>query len=162
MKRRPAKASWFILLTLLLALALTILPLPAWAAWIRPLWVLMVLSYWAIALEHRVSVGYALVCGILLDVLQGTTFGEHSFALIICIFIIDRLRLKIRMSSMMQQAVVVGMVVLLHQLIIVCMQSLFAEPITSFLFWLSSITSAIFWPWVFILLRDGRRRFKVS
>jgi rod shape-determining protein MreD len=48
---------WVVLMTLLIALLLSILPLPDFANWARPLWVMMVLCYWTIALEYRIGMG---------------------------------------------------------------------------------------------------------
>ena len=50
---------WVIILSFLLALMLTAIPLPIWAQAWRPAWVAMVLIYWCVALPERIGVLYA-------------------------------------------------------------------------------------------------------
>lgn len=162
MKKRPARGTWVIIFSLIVAVICTIIPLPDWAAWFRPLWVLMVLSYWALALDSRIGIGIAWLMGILLDILQSTVFGEHSLVLCLCIFVIIWLKRKLRMLPLWQQALFMVILAFLYQVIIYSLQAIMGQAIQSFLFWLSIVSTGIFWPWLFILLRDCRRRFKVS
>ncbi len=67
--------NWVIVLSLLIALVLTLLPLPPWAAPYRPDWVALALIYWCLALPERVSVGIGWSMGLLLDGLSGTLLG---------------------------------------------------------------------------------------
>ncbi len=48
---------WAIPLTFIVALALTVVPLPDWAAPWRPQWLAMTLIYWSMALPRRIGVG---------------------------------------------------------------------------------------------------------
>jgi rod shape-determining protein MreD len=162
MKKIITHGTWVIVLSIIIAVVFTIIPLPTWATWLRPLWLLMVLSYWALALENRIGMGVIWLLGILLDILQSTIFGEHSLVLCCCVFIIIKLKRKIRMSPLWQQACFISLLALFYQLIIVIVQSITGKPVSSLLFWLSIFTTGLFWPWVFVLLRDCRRRFRVS
>ena len=76
-----------IVVTLCIAMLLTILPMPDWARPFRPQWVTLVLLYWAIALPHRIGVGSGFLVGIVLDVLTGTLLGQHALGLTIVTFI---------------------------------------------------------------------------
>jgi rod shape-determining protein MreD len=149
-----------IALSILIAILLTILPLPTWANYARPLWVLMVMAYWALAFDNKVSVGMAFGLGILQDILSGTLFGEHAVALIICVFIVCKLRKQIRFFPVLQQAIVIALLSVIYQLIIFIIQLMLGEVLAG-LYWLSILTTAIFWPWTFIILRDIRRRFNI-
>ena len=64
--------------TLLIALILAMLPMPDWTIWLRPVWVLMVLIYWAMMIPYQVSVGTAWLTGLVVDLLNGTLLGEHA------------------------------------------------------------------------------------
>ena len=65
----PASGRIWIWISILLALCLSILPLPFQVEPVRPDWLAMWIIYWALALPHRTNVGSAWVAGLLLDVL---------------------------------------------------------------------------------------------
>ncbi len=160
--KKSSRGNWVIVLSLLLAVFLTILPLPTWATWSRPLWVLMVLCYWVLALDEKISVGIAWLIGILLDILGGTVFGEHALVMCLSIFILLKIKKQVRMFPLWQQAVVILLLSALYQGIIYLIQGILGNPPATILYWISIVTTAIFWPWVFIILRDTRLRFKVT
>src|SRR5689334_20324828 len=101
-----------ILISLLIALMLMLLPMPAWAAWMRPVWVLMVLIYWTIAVPYRVNTGIAFVMGLLIDLLTGTLLGEHALALTVVIYFVARLHMRLRMYPLIQQSMSIFIFVL--------------------------------------------------
>ncbi len=155
--------NWFaICTTLLIALVLALLPMPDWAMWARPAWVLLVLIYWAMVVPTRVSVGVAWVMGCLLDLLYGTLLGEHALALTVVIYFVARLHIRLRMYPMLQQGLSVCMFVLLYQFILYCVQGFIGDLPSSHLYWLSSFTSMLLWPWLFVLMRDCRQWFRVT
>jgi rod shape-determining protein MreD len=45
--------------TFLVALMLTLLPMPEWTVWARPAWVLLALIYWSMYTPYIVNVGVA-------------------------------------------------------------------------------------------------------
>ena len=65
-------------LTILIALILMLIPLPEWAHSLRPEWLVLVLIYWTMALPHRVGIGTAFCCGLLLDVLRGADAAMYD------------------------------------------------------------------------------------
>lgn len=151
-----------ITMTLLMALVLAMLPMPDWTIWLRPAWVLMVLIYWAMNVPLRVSIGTAWFVGLIVDLLNGTLLGEHALAYTAVIYVVSRMHIRLRMYPMLQQGLSVGMFVLTYQFIIYCIQGFIGDLPSSRLYWLSSLTSMLLWPWLFVLLRDCRRRFRVA
>ena len=61
-----------IALSLVVALMLTALPMPDWAAMWRPAWVALVLIYWCMAAPTYAGVLMGWMLGLFLDVLSGT------------------------------------------------------------------------------------------
>lgn len=153
---------FWISLSIIIALMLTILPLPLWAAWFRPEWLVLVAIYWSIALPHRFNIGVAWLLGLLLDALSGTILGEHAFALMLVTYIAIKLHKRIRAANMLQQSLTLGLLVALFQAIIFAIQMVIGQVPSSPLYWLPTVTSMLFWPWVFVILRDWRRRFKIA
>ena len=155
--------SWFaIILTLIVALILALLPLPEWTVWLRPAWVLMVLIYWAMTVPYLVSVGVAWVVGLMMDLIMGSLLGEHALAYTIVIYFVTRMYTRLRMYPMLQQGMSIFCFVLLYLFILYCIQGFIGELPSSHLYWLSSVTSMLLWPWLFVLMRDFRRWFKVA
>lgn len=152
----------WITLSIVLALMLTILPLPLWAAWFRPEWLVLVVVYWCIALPHRFNIGIAWCLGLLLDALSGTVLGEHALALTIVAYVAVRLHKRIRAANIWQQSITMCLLVALFQAIIFVIQAIIGQIPSNLLYWLPTFTSMLFWPWIFIILRDWRRRFKIA
>jgi rod shape-determining protein MreD len=157
-----SRGTWVIVVSLLFAVVLTILPLPDWAAWARPLWVLMVLIYWVLALDNRVGVGVAWCMGILLDILGGTLLGEHALAMGIVIYIVAKLQRQIRVAPLMQQCFIIFLLGTLYLGIIYITLRVSNRLPGTWMYGLPILITTLLWPWLFIILRDFRRRFKVT
>lgn len=148
-----------IVVSLSVALMLNMLPLPDWANYSRPDWVTLVLIYWAMALPQIAGVLLAFIFGLLLDVSQSTLLGQHAVALVIVIFMVQRLYLRIRVYTLIQQALFIGILLVIKQLIVLWVNGITDNAPDTTLYFLPSLVGAIIWPWLFILLRDIRRRF---
>ncbi len=151
-----------ILLTFVTALMLTLLPLPEWAAYLRPEWVTMVLIYWCMALPQRVGVGIGWMAGLFLDVVHGAVLGQYAMAMALIAYFTLSLHQRLRVYPVGQQALVVLLLVLFQQVLMVWIKGFIGEPPKSLLSWLPAFTTMLLWPWVFVILRDIRRKYKVS
>lgn len=149
-------------ITIIFAFLLTLLPMPGWTVWLRPAWVLMVLVYWVMMLPEYVNVGSAWITGVFLDVVGGTLLGEHAFALTIVIYLVTRLYSRLRMFPLLQQGLSIFLLVLLYQFILFGIQGFLGELPNSWLYWSSSLTSMILWPWVYSIIRACQLRFEIA
>jgi rod shape-determining protein MreD len=146
----------------LIAILLAVMPLPAWAEPFRPDWVGLVLIYWCMAAPERVSVGTGWVVGLILDVLYGSLFGLHALGKALIAFLTIKLHLKLRMFPRWQQAVAVMALLLLNQLLVLWIRGMVGKAPASISYWTPSVVGMVIWPWLFVILRDVRRRFKVA
>ncbi len=153
---------WIVLVTFIVALMLTAMPLPDWITVWRPAWVAMVVIYWSMALPQRVSIGTAWFLGILLDVLQGSLLGQHAIGLAIVAYVTVKLHLQIRQHPLYQQSLFVGLLVAVYLSLIVWVNGIIGRPPQSWSFLMPVITSMLLWPWLFVILRDVRRRALIS
>lgn len=153
---------WAIVFSFVAALGLTIMPLPDWAELARPEWVTLVLIYWVMALPDRVGVGIAWSMGLLLDVAKGALLGQHALALTLIAYLTVRLHQRLRIYPLWQQSMVVLMLVALQQLLVLWLKGIIGEPPESWAYWLPSFSSMLLWSWVFLVLRDVRRRCQVT
>ena len=151
-----------IALSLVVALMLTALPMPAWAALWRPAWVALVLIYWCMAAPGYTGVVMASVLGLFLDVLSGTLLGQHALALAVVAFVAHRSHRQVRVFPLWQQGVSVFALVFLYQALILWITGIQGMPVVAAAYWSSPLVSMFRWPGVFIVLRDVRRRYHVA
>lgn len=156
------KGGGVILLTLLIALYLAILPIPAWAAEFRPPWASLVLIYWCLATPERVGVLTAWFLGLTLDSLTGAMLGENALAMSVIAYICLHIFNRVRVFPLWQQALIVFSLLLLQYMISFWTRSSLGHMPVTFLFWVPPVVGALIWPWLFVILRDIRRRFNVA
>ncbi len=151
-----------LLLTFTVALLLAVMPLPAWAHSFRPQWPLLVLIYWAMALPQRIGVGSAWALGIAVDLLSSSLLGMHAMIYAIIVFIIIQLHRQIRVFPLWQQAMGIFLLLLLEYLLKIWLLGFTQEIPTGESLWISPVISMLLWPWIYIILRDLRRKFNIS
>jgi len=74
----------FIALSILMALALNMLP---WGGWIwMPDWLMLVMAFWAVHQPARVGMGLGFVLGLCMDVHQSALLGQHALSYVLLLF----------------------------------------------------------------------------
>lgn len=147
-----------IALSLLAALLLTAVPLPPWAAAWRPAWVAMVVIYWCLAMPERIGVFLAWGIGLMLDVLHGAILGQHALGLATVAYLAVLYHQRIRVFPLIQQSLVVGSMVFVYLGSMALIYNLLGSRRYDLDYLLGALTSALLWPWAFVILRDVRRR----
>jgi len=148
--------------TFVAAIILTIIPLPDWLAAVRPEWVALVLIYWCMALPTRVGVGFGWSVGLVMDVVRASLMGQHALSFGILAFITLHVHQRVRVFPLWQQAFSVLVLILVHEMLMLWIKGITGQPTQSLVYWLPSFSSMLVWPLMFLLLRNLRRRFKVS
>ncbi len=161
MNNPRAQGRPIILLTIVLALVLTTLPMPQALQSLRPEWTALVLIYWSLALPQRVGVGIAWLVGLCQDALLATPLGAHALGFALAAYLTIKLYQRIRNFPLWQQAFTVLMVLLLIRLTLLLARGLVGNPVTDWQFWLPALTGTLMWPLVFWLLRFLRRYYQV-
>ncbi|MBU2710089.1 rod shape-determining protein MreD [Zooshikella harenae] len=162
MTLQKANRSWIIWATLFMAYVLCLLPMPSWLAIGRPEWLAMVVIYWGMALPERIGIITAWTLGILLDVMQGVLLGQNALGMVVVAYVALRLHRRIRVFPLLQQSLFILVLVGIYQLISLWARSVVGRMPPNLLFLMPAVVSAVLWPWLFIILRDIRRRYKVS
>ena len=147
-----------IYLSLLVALVLMILPLPDWVQIYRPNWIALTLIYWSMALPKRVGLWFAFFTGIILDTSLGTLLGQHTLALVIIIVINLNFYQRIRVLGLAQQAIYVFVLLLIEQVVVAWVEGVLGRPTPLLAFFGAPFVGMLIWPWVFVVLRDIRRK----
>jgi len=140
------------ILTSLVALALSALPLPYWLAVVRPQFLALVVLYWSITAPRAGGLTLALLAGLALDVFQGSVLGQHGIALSLITYIAVREHLRIRSKPVLQQALMVPIALALYEFVVFAIDGWSGHPITSPLRWVHVLTGAIIWPLVSLVL----------
>jgi rod shape-determining protein MreD len=122
----------------------------------------MVLIYWCMALPERVGIGVSWMLGVLLDVQQGTVLGQHALGLALVAYITIKSHQRLRVFPLFQQALVVCGYILLFQFIVLWIKGMLGIPPRHWSYWMPAFSSMLLWPWIFIVLRDVRRKFKIQ
>jgi len=144
--------------SLLAALCLSALPLPAAIAPAWPMWVALVLIYWCIALPEQVGVWTAWLLGLVLDVYEGALFGQNALALALTAFVLQHVYRNFRFYPPVQQALLVGVLLFMQLGVLLLVRVMTGQPPSGLTYWLPACSSVLLWPWVFVILRDLRRR----
>jgi len=158
----PRRGTAVIVVTFLIAIVLAVMPLPEWARLYRPQWVTLVLIYWTLALPQRVGVTVGFSLGILLDALTGTLLGQHALSLSLIAYITLKTHQRVRLFPLWQQSVFVLGMLLLERVLSALAMGVAGRGVAGVEFWLATVVGALLWPWAYFILRDLRRRFRVS
>lgn len=158
MSEAPSRGTWMVLLTLVAALFLAILPLPAAAEDLRPQWVALTLIFWALALPDRVGVFWAFGTGLVLDVATGTLLGHHALGLSVVVYVAVELHARVRIFPLWQQALLIWLLLVLERLLALWVLGATGQPMPSLAYWWSPFVGLFLWPWLAVVLRDLARR----
>lgn len=160
---RHKKPYPFIILTFVIAILLTILPLPSELQAIRPFWIMLVLIYWVLVMPEYVSVGSAWCLGLLLDVMQGTVLGQHALAMMLVAYLTYKLQYQLRVFPTWQQAIAVFLFISIAQLFILWSNALMGEHVAFYWqHWAAVLCSAVLWPFVYHVLHAYQVRYRIQ
>lgn len=147
--------------SLALAFALTLMPLPAGIESMRPYWVALVLIYWNLEAGSLRLLGQAFLLGLALDLTTGTLLGQHALGLVVLVFLLERFRARIRFFPPWQQAAAILALLLNERVIQLWVIALAGNAWPPWTWWLAPLVGVILWPWLFLLLDALRQRQRV-
>jgi rod shape-determining protein MreD len=134
------------LLTALIALILTVLPLPPWADVLRPAFLVLTVLFWSVNAPRTGGIALGFFSGLMLDVFQGPVLGEHALALALVTYIAVREHQRIRSKPIFQQALLVLPALILYEVVLFTIDGWTGHPVTSPLRWVHALTGALIWP----------------
>ncbi|WP_295391835.1 rod shape-determining protein MreD [uncultured Thiodictyon sp.] len=158
MSEAVRRGTWAVWSSLLIALFLTILPMPAWMDDFRPPWVVLTLIFWSLALPERVGVFSAFAAGLTLDVTTGALLGHHALGFSVVAYLAVELHQRVRTFPLWQQTLFVWLLLLVERLLYLWVLGAAGQPTPSLIYWVPTFLGAALWPWVFVVLRDLARR----
>ena len=136
-----------ILTTSIIALVLTIAPLPTWGAIVRPAFLVLTVIYWSIMIP-RVGLLLAFVGGLAIDVFQGSLLGEHALALTFVSYLGIRLNLLVRAKPLFEQSLFVFAALMVYEFLLWVIDGWSGHPLTTSARWVHTLTGGLIWPLV--------------
>lgn len=155
-------AQWWFVGTLVFALMWMLVPLPGALEPFKPYWPALILLYWALESEDRVTLGLAFSVGLLADLLNGMVLGEQALRLCALVFIALRFRSRLRFFPMWQQALAVLALLLNDRFLLLIVRMLAGASLPPATWWISPFVGAALWPFLFLLLDDLRARLRIQ
>lgn len=141
-----------IIILFILALILTIMPLPGFLMYARPPWVLYVLIYLQFNFPNLYNLTLNIILGILLDVLLSTPLGEHGLALTLTSWIAYSQSRQFNFYSVSSQMIILLFLCFFYQFTIYLVDLQQGYGATLFVVFGTVFVSFLIWPWVGVLL----------
>lgn len=145
-------------ISVLLGLILSILPLPRWLEIVRPDFLVIVVLYWSIMVPRAGGITLAFASGLALDALKGVVLGQHALALSLATYLAIKLHLRVRIFPIWHQALTVLWLLALYQFVLFWVDGATGHPITNYSRWLPAFTGAVLWPLFAGLLGNAYQR----
>jgi len=141
-----------IFLTILTAVLVTLVPLPAVLTPFKPYWVALVIIYWSLETQDTISLGMAFITRIVLDILSASLMGLHALSLVVMVFLVQHFRSRLRFFPPWQQALSVLGLLVNDRIILIWITALLGEQLPTWKYWLPPLIGMALWPWIFLLL----------
>ena len=147
-----------VIVTLIVGLMLSIMPLPEGMKAFRPDWIALMLIFWSMQLPRTWSVGTAWIVGVVLDVAYGTLLGQHALALSVIVFVTVRFHLLMRVFPLSQLTATVFALLALYQFLLFWVNGVAGVTAPPTSYWGPVITGTILWPFLYMFLSGVRYR----
>jgi rod shape-determining protein MreD len=148
---------WLFSISIFSAIVLQLVPWPHSIALLKPWFLGLVLAYFTLEQPGKVGLSKAFLIGLLADACNGLLFGEQAFRATVLVYVLLRFRYRLRFFPLWQQTAAIGAIFLND-----CVLSVWVRMIGNYGWpplgsWLSPVTAAALWPWLFLLFDRIRR-----
>jgi rod shape-determining protein MreD len=142
---------------IIVALLLQLVQLPAPLGPLKPWFLGMVVCYYVLEQPRYIGLGRAFLIGLTADALNGALFGEQAFRLCILTYLLLRFRYRLRFFPLWQQTALIAVLFFNDCILALWIRLLGTIAQPGFAFWLTPLTAAFLWPFLFVLLDRARR-----
>ena len=152
----PVRAG-FIVLTLIAALLANLLPWSGTLLWIKPDFVALVVLYWCIEQPRRVGFAAAWVLGLVMDVADGTLFGQHALSYSILAYAGIVLHRRVLRFSGTSQVLHVVILLLMNDIIVLAIRAAAGADLPGWHYFAGSFIAGALWLPLGVLLKLPQR-----
>lgn len=143
--------------SIVVALILSIVPLPDAVDPFRPDWVAVVLIYWSLIEPRRYGLFTAFWLGLVVDTLSGALLGQHSLALLVIVYLSQRFYYRIRAFPASQVATVVIALLAVYQFLLFWIDGAAGRDVPLLERFGPVLTGGALWLLVLVGVERGRR-----
>ena len=136
----------------IIALIVGAISLPTILEIVSPFWMLIFFIYWVIYTDSKAIYLFALILGLLTDILQGSILGQNALALLISSAFIFNVKKSFYVSNITTQQVYVFTASLIYLIALILTHITIQGCDFSWLVLLSPFTGSIIWPFIRLLL----------
>jgi len=136
----------------IIALIFGAISLPSILEIISPFWMLIFFIYWIIYTDTKELYLFALILGLLTDILQGSILGQNALALLLSTAFIINVKKSFYVSNLTTQQVYVFFASLIYLIALILTHLAIQGFDFNWLIILSPLTGAIIWPLVRLFL----------
>ena len=136
----------------IIALIVGAISLPSVLEIISPFWMLVFFIYWIIYTDTKALYLFALILGLLTDILQGSILGQNALALLISSAFIFNVKKSFYVSNLTTQQVYIFIASSIYLIVLILTHIAIQGFDFSWLILLSPFTGAIIWPLIRLFL----------
>ncbi|MEO8305709.1 MAG: rod shape-determining protein MreD [Betaproteobacteria bacterium] len=153
---RPVRP-WFVALTLALALVGNLLPTSGVALALKPDFVALLLLYWCIKEPRYIGIGIAWTIGLVMDVGDGTLFGQHALAYAFLAYATEYFRRRVLRFPLWQQAAQVAVLLGLCAALVLLVRYVGGASLPRWTYAVPPLVGALLWPVVTLAIQWSQR-----
>ena len=153
---RPVRP-WFIVATFAIAFIGNLLPVSGVALVLKPDFVALLILYWCIQEPRYVGVGIAWWIGLLMDVGDGTLFGQHALAYAFLAYAAEYFRRRVLRFPVWQQAAQVAVLLVLCSALVLLVRFVGGAPLPRWTYAVPPLVGALLWPILTLAIPSWQR-----
>jgi rod shape-determining protein MreD len=151
-----------VIVTIIVALMLTMMPLPDSISAFRPDWVALIMIFWAMSIPRSYSVGAAWIVGIFVDVTQGTLLGQYALALCAITYMTVKFHLLMRVFPLLQLTATIFALLALYQFLLFWINGVAGVSAPAVSYWGPVLTGSLIWPLLYTFMSGVRYRVQLG
>lgn len=132
--------------TALIALVITLLPVPQLLSLLWPNLLVLTVLYWSTMAPLAGGMLLGFLAGLALDVLGGTPLGQHALALSFLTYLAIKLHLLTRAKPLFEQAMFVFIALLLYEITLWAIDGFSGHSTGNWTRWVHVPIGALLWP----------------
>jgi rod shape-determining protein MreD len=146
------ESALLVYVTALIALMLSVLPLPAVVEMVWPNLLVLVVLYWSTMTPLAGGMLIGFIAGLILDLLNGSQLGQHAFALSLVTYLAIRLHLLTRAKPIFEQALFVAIALFVYEATLWAIDGFSSQYTGGWSRWVHIASGTAIWPVIVGLL----------